>query len=133
MRALRLLIIEPHPALVQSLIRFLSLWDDLEVVGSASRTDDALALAGELQLDVIVVDPTLLGAQIIDRVRALVPGACVIALSLYDSEADRERALAAGADAFVPKYFVVDRLVETIRRTYGALCRAGCATHKGGS
>ena len=133
MSALRLMIIDPHPSLLKGLVRFLSLWDSLEVVGSASRTDDALALVGELRPDVVVVDPTLLGTEIIDRVRALVPDACVVALCLHDAETDREDALAAGADAFVPKYFVIERLVETIRRTCGVPCGAGGAPHKGGS
>jgi DNA-binding NarL/FixJ family response regulator len=72
----------------------------------ARSMDEALALAGQAQLDLILVNLELPGPNGIEAARALrrlYPGCRVVVMSVNDSVALRMAALEAGAEAFVSK------------------------------
>jgi DNA-binding NarL/FixJ family response regulator len=72
----------------------------------ARSMEEALALAGQAHLDLILVNLELPGPNGIEAARALRrrhPGARVVVMSVNDSQALRLAALEAGAEAFVPK------------------------------
>jgi DNA-binding NarL/FixJ family response regulator len=72
----------------------------------ARSMDEALTLAGQAPLDLILVNLELPGANGIETARALRhlhPGCRVVVMSVNDSIALRLAALEAGAEAFVSK------------------------------
>ena len=97
----------------------LALEPDLEIVGTAQTAEAAIALAHELQPDIIVMDVRLPGIDGIAATRALgedLPSGRVIILSLYCDPETRRQAVEAGAQAFVAKYDMTQSLLATIRR-----------------
>jgi two-component system chemotaxis response regulator CheY len=75
-------------------------------LSEARSLDEALRLAGQAQLDLVLVNLELPGSNGIEAARALRrchPSCRVVVMSVTDSAALRLAALDAGADAFVSK------------------------------
>ena len=101
----------------------LGLDPDLEVVGEAENGRDAIALARELQPDVLLLDiamPVMDGLEALPLIREAAPETRVVMLTGVASDAVRARALAAGAEGFIEKGTDVDLLAEPIKEA----CRA---------
>ena len=67
---IRLVVVDDHPLFRQGVIDTLSLEPDMEVVGQASRGDDALEIIRTLRPDVAILDvnlPGLNGQQVTHR------------------------------------------------------------------
>jgi DNA-binding NarL/FixJ family response regulator len=89
---------------------------DLEVVGEAADGSAAIQLVARERPDIVVMDlrmPIVDGLKATGRIKQRCPRVQVVILSV-DADA-RDRALAAGADAFVAKGDPEDALLETIR------------------
>lgn len=103
--ALRVLIVDDHALYTEFLLRQLAPYEWVEVVGCAVNGRDAVTLAAAAAPDAILMDldmPLLDGIEAIRliRRRSDVP---VLVLTASATEADRARALAAGARAVLPK------------------------------
>ena len=93
-------------------------------VAQAADGEQALSLARELSPDVLVLDvmmPRLSGTEVLlalrgDEATAAIP---VVLLSARAQEADVERGLEAGADAYLAKPFQAPELIELVRRLAG--------------
>jgi len=113
------LLVDDHEAFLHIATEFLQRHDELTVVGVARGGQEALILAPDLRPQVILVDlnmPGLGGLEIIPRLRAMLPEAGIVALTLLDPRVYRRAALAAGADDFVPKANLSTELLPAIRR-----------------
>jgi len=113
------LLVDDHEAFLRVATEFLQRHDDLTVVGVARGGEEALTQAQDLRPRVILVDlnmPGLCGLETIHRLRAMLPEAGIIALTLLDPKVFRQAALAAGADDFVPKANLSTELLPAIRR-----------------
>ncbi|MCB0113622.1 MAG: response regulator transcription factor [Caldilineaceae bacterium] len=100
----------------------LALEPGLQVVGEAVDSADALKQVQRTCPDVILLDIKLAeqnGLDLLADLRRLAPGSAVIVLTVYDTAANRERALDGGAFAFLSKQAPFDTLLETIRRVGG--------------
>ena len=114
-----ILLVDDHEAFVHVATEFLQRHDDLTVVGVARGGEEALAQAQNLRPLVVLIDlhmPGLSGLETIPRLRAMLPEAGIIALTLLDAKAYRRAALAAGADDFVLKANLSTDLLPAIRR-----------------
>jgi len=93
-------------------------------VAQAADGDEALSLARELSPDVLVLDvmmPRLSGTEVLlalrgDEATAAIP---VVLLSARAQEADVERGLEAGGDAYLAKPFQAPELIEVVGRLAG--------------
>jgi len=115
------LIADDHPVVRQGLQVLLSVQDDIEVVGEAADGGQALALAAQLEPDVILLDlklPVLDGVAVLRELRAC--GLRTRALVLT-SAADRSLvtlAVQAGAAGFLYKDVDPDALVRALRSVH---------------
>jgi NarL family two-component system response regulator LiaR len=115
---LKLLLVDDHTVFREGIGALLDLEDDIQVVGGASRGEEALRLATELQPDVILLDialPDMDGIEICQRLKHSLPKAAVLMLSASDNEETVTTALTAGASGYVVKTIDHQRLVEGIR------------------
>ena len=90
---------------------------DLEVVGEAGDTAEAIPLARVLHPDVILMDvelPGVSGTAAIEALRTATPHSGVVVFTLHDDAATRVRARAVGA-AFVGKLQTEETLLAAIR------------------
>ena len=84
----------------------------VEVVGGAGEPDDVVAGVARLRPDVVLLDQ-IGDAGIVDRIRDVSPGSCVVILSGF-SPGDGDGAFAALADAYLVKEHDVDELRAAI-------------------
>jgi CheY-like chemotaxis protein len=93
-----------------------------------TATDGARALerARELEPDLIVLDvmmPRMTGVEVLTAIRAedALAATKVILLSARVQEADIDRGMGAGADAYLAKPFRAPELVEAVERLLGGI------------
>jgi len=119
MKPISVLLVDDNPAFLRIVTRFLQEHDDIVIVGAADGGEEALALARDLQPDIVVIDlamPGLSGLETIPRLRAVLPEVGIIALTVLDINSYWQAALAAGANDFVPKARLNTELLPAIRR-----------------
>jgi len=83
--------------------------------GGAIRGEEALVQVRDLRPQVILVGPDRPGLETISRLRKVLPGVGIIALTPLNDNACRQTALAAGADDLVPKAELTTKLLPAIR------------------
>ncbi len=125
---IRILIVDPRPAVRLGLEMRLALESDLQIVGGAGDIDSAVGVINTACPDVVIIDHDLPETDGIAAVGELV--CCqnaprVIMHSLRDDHRTREQGATAGARAFVGKQEGVDVLLETIRRVASGDAAAG--------
>jgi DNA-binding NarL/FixJ family response regulator len=121
------LLVDDQPKVRQGLRMRLALEPDMEIVGEAKDGAEAVALAPRLHPDVVVMDiemPGMNGIRATGELQTLSPQSAVVVLSIHDDPANRERARAAGAVAFVGKHAGEEALLTAIRQ---AVRRSGSA------
>jgi two-component system response regulator NreC len=90
----------------------------MEVVGEAASGREAIALAQELQPDVVLMDitmPETNGAEATRRIKELAPEIHVLALTIHEDEAYFFEMLNAGACGYIPKRASPDDLLAAIQ------------------
>jgi len=115
---IKVLLVDDQPSVCAGLRLRLELETDLQVVGEAGDGAMAVGTAPSVQPDVALVDvemPDIDGITLIQLLRQVAPHCLVIILTLHDDAATRQRALDAGAAAFVAKQAGVAPLLEAIR------------------
>ncbi len=118
---MRVLLADDHQLLRQALRRALE-EHGATVVAEASDGDEAARYAGELQLDVVVMDvtmPVLGGIEATRRIHARQPALPIVMLTMHGEQALRQEAIAAGASAFLTKDCSMQEVVETVVQTAG--------------
>jgi DNA-binding NarL/FixJ family response regulator len=118
MEPIQVLLVDDEPNVLRGLRMRLGLEADISVVGEAADGATAVDLALRLSPDVVLMDvnlPVLDGISATREIAARVPRAAVVVLSLYDDQGTIERALAAGAVAFVAKQQMDGDLLGAIR------------------
>jgi DNA-binding NarL/FixJ family response regulator len=114
------LIADDHPIYSELLVRLLAPHSWIEVVGCAVNGRDAVTLAIAASPDLILMDlemPVLDGIEAMCRIRAQAPVA-VLVLTASATADDRERALAAGALAVLPKTTDPAVLVDHLQHVF---------------
>ena len=114
----RLLLVDDQTLFREALATLLSVYDDLEVVGTASDGEEALELADTLAPQVVLMDlrmPVMGGAEATRRLLAQHPETRVIVLTTFDDDDDVFECLRGGAAGYLLKDSPPAKLVEAIR------------------
>lgn len=115
---LRVMLADDHAVVRAGLAQLLGTTDDLVVVGEACDGEEAVALARELQPDVVLMDlsmPGMDGTAATRQISASCPGTRVVALTSFS---DRDRVMAtldAGAVGYLLKDAAPDEIIRAVR------------------
>lgn len=118
---IRILIADDHPVVREGLVAILDDQADMTVVAQANDGREAIALFRLHQPDVVILDlrmPQVGGVEAITAIRAEFPDACIIMLTIYDTDEDIYQGLRAGAKAYLLKDTPCGEIIEIIRAVY---------------
>jgi DNA-binding response OmpR family regulator len=118
MEPISIMLVDDNPVFLRATTQFLGAHDDVVVIGTATRGDEALKQIENLRPHTVLIDlamPGLSGLATIPRLRHLMPEVGIIALTVMNSEGFRQAALTAGADIFIPKATMRTHLLPAIR------------------
>jgi len=116
------LLVDDHAVVREGYRRLLERDDSLVVAGEAASAAEAMRLDTDLRPDVVVLDialPGVSGIEILRRIIARRPDACVLMFSMYHDGIYASRAIDAGARGFLSKASAPDLLVEAVRAVAG--------------
>jgi DNA-binding NarL/FixJ family response regulator len=112
----RVLLADDNAGILVAFARLLK--SSCDVVGQVSDGGALIEAISALQPDVVVVDlfmPKIDGLETYSRISQLAPQTKIVLVTAADDDSIRERALSAGAAAFVSKPRVVDELLPAIQ------------------
>jgi DNA-binding NarL/FixJ family response regulator len=113
------LLVDDHALVRKGFRRMLEDDPGISVVGEASNGEEAVRLALELKPKVVVMDCALPGISGIDatrRIRAKIPDAAVLMLSMHSEDTLVRQALEAGARGYILKNALELDLASAIKR-----------------
>jgi DNA-binding NarL/FixJ family response regulator len=105
-RAIKVLIADDNPLILQGLRRTLEECDDIEVVGEARDGSEVPPLVQRRAPDVVLMDlrmPGLNGVECVREIKALTPSVKAVLLTASEDRAAIEEAIEAGASGYVLK------------------------------
>jgi DNA-binding NarL/FixJ family response regulator len=120
-RLIRILSVDDHPLLRSGIAALIDTQPDMRMVGEASNGHEAVQLHRQLNPDVTLMDlqmPDMSGLDAIISIRTEQPAARIIVLTTYAGDVLAQRALKAGAQAYVLKSLVRSEILNTIRVVY---------------
>lgn len=116
------LLVDDHAVVREGYRRLLERDEKLAVVGEAATAAEAIRLDTDLRPDVVVLDialPGVSGIEILRRIIAHRPDACVLMFSMYDDGIYARHAIDAGARGYLSKASAPDLLVQAVRAVAG--------------
>jgi len=117
-KRIRILIVDDHPVVRESVKRLVRQESDLTVCGEAEDREQALAAVAALQPHLVVLDLSLKnsrGTELIGTLRDQYPKLFVLVLSMHDELVYAERAIRAGAHGYIGKHEVLSKIRAAIR------------------
>jgi len=117
MKKIRILIVEDHEVVIKGIKTLLEPYDELEIVGYALDSEEAMQKVEELRPDIVIMDinlPEVSGIEVTEMITSNYPLCKVI---YYTSHVDEElitQGFEAGAYGYVPKNFKPQELIEAI-------------------
>ena len=114
----RVLVVDDHPLVRDSMRRVLENSGEFEVVGQASDGEEAVSMAEELRPDAVVMDlimPGMDGVTACREIVGLLPDARVLMLTSSTDDDSVIAAVAAGATGYVVKDASLEDLLEAVR------------------
>lgn len=115
--SIAVLLVDDHGIMREGLRALLDSRDDMHVVGETDNGRDAVAKAGKVKPDVVVMDltlPDMNGIEATRRIVTEVPGARVLCLSFHSEQKFVLAALEAGASGYLLKEKSLTELVRAI-------------------
>jgi two-component system nitrate/nitrite response regulator NarL len=110
--------IDDHPLFRKGLADLIEMDDNLALIGEAANGEEGLALAVELEPDLVLLDINMKGMDGLETLRALKAAdldSRVMMLTVSDNEEDVLAAIRAGADGYLLKDMEPEDTLESIR------------------
>ena len=114
----RLVLADDHKLFLEGLRALLAHEPDFEIVGEAGNGHQALALARELEPDLLLMDLSMPDCDGIEATRRIVahnPAACVLVLTAHSDRRRTLTAIEAGAVGYLVKDVEPSHLLDAIR------------------
>jgi len=118
---IRILSVDDHPLLHQGIATVIHNQQDMLLVADASNGREAIQRFREYSPDVTLMDlrlPDMSGIDAMIAIRAEFPQARIIILTTFAGDVEIQRALEAGARAYVLKSMPPKELVDVIRQVH---------------
>lgn len=120
-RRIRILIADDSPTALLAVCSYLELEPNLEVVGTATDGLDLLHKAKEYRPDLVLTDlsmPEISGIEATKELRRLFPELRILIFTELQGLSLRDACMMCGADGFVEKSQMPERLLEEVRRLF---------------
>ena len=118
---IKVLIVDDIAATRESIVKLMNFQNDAVVVGQATNGEEAIALAGQLEPDIILMDinmPGMDGIKATEILATEAPDASIIIMSVQGEQEYLKRAMVAGAKNYLTKPFSGDELLQAVRLVY---------------
>src|SRR2546422_5686945 len=118
---IRVLCVDDHPLLREGIAAIINSQPDMVLIADASNGTEAIQKFKEHRPDVTLMDlrlPDISGVDSLMAIRADAPDARIIMLSTFEGDVEIQRALQAGARAYLLKNMPPKELVEVIRQVH---------------
>jgi DNA-binding NarL/FixJ family response regulator len=118
---IRILLVDDHQLIRVGIATLLLPESDMTLVGEASNGREAIAKFRECLPDVTLIDlqmPEMNGLDAIIAIRGEFPEARMIVLTTYAGDVQAQRAIKAGAQAYLLKNLLHRELLQTIRAVH---------------
>ena len=119
---IRILSVEDHPVFREGLNTIIASQSDMQLVAQAANATEAINEFRRHRPDITLMDLRLPGTDGVDTliaIRGEFPLARIIMLTTSDGDAEIQRALRAGAAAYVLKSMPKDELLAIVRSVHG--------------
>ncbi len=118
---IRILIVDDHAVVRKGIRALLATENDLDVIGEAVDGQEAVALYGELDPDLLLLDlimPKVNGIEVIKKIKGDHPQAKILVLTSFAADDQVFPAIKAGALGYLLKDTEPDDLINAIRQVY---------------
>jgi len=115
---MRVLIVDDHTMVRESLVSVLQVDGDVQVVAQAADGIEAIEKAVQTRPDVVIVDlsmPRLNGIEVVRRLRETLPATRVLVLTMHQEDEYVLQAVRAGASGYLVKDSGASELLAAVR------------------
>lgn len=117
---INVLIIDDHSVVRDGVEQIISKTEDIELIGKAANSDEAIKIINNSKVDFTIVDITLKGnvngIDLIKAIKERYPHIKILVMSMHDESIYGERAIKAGARGYIMKDVASLHLIEAIRK-----------------
>jgi len=114
----RIVVVEDHTLVRQSLVRTINAEAGFEVVGESDRGDRAIETIVSLEPDLILLDiemPGGDGLSVATEIKKKLPLTKIVFLTMHDEDSSIRRAVGLGVEGFLPKTASTEELLQALR------------------
>lgn len=115
----KILIVDDHPLVRDSMRQLLEGEPDFEVCGEAGGVREAMRMVKKASPDLATIDMSLAdgsGLTLIKRIRSVAPEVRILVVSMHDDSAFTERAMRAGAMGYLNKQEASGNVTRALRQ-----------------
>ncbi|WP_347549009.1 response regulator transcription factor [Pseudalkalibacillus hwajinpoensis] len=117
--SIKMMIVDDHDMVRKGLKAYLLTEPNFQIAGEASNGKEAVALAGEIKPDVILMDlimPEMTGIEATKEIMTVLPSTKIIIITSFYDDEQVFPAIEAGAFSYLLKTASADEIIATVRK-----------------